>query len=306
MNSSFFSGKRIPVISFAILTIITVCSVLFVIGFLIYAAAPVLMKEGFNFIIGTEWNYDTSTYGIALFLVTTVILTAVTLVIAFPLGLLTAIYLAEWAPASVSNILRPVIELLVGIPSVVYGLFAAHILAPILVLYLKPAAQSLSFIPLFRDPAPMLGEGLILTAFILTIMILPTIVALSQDAMASVPRELREGSYALGTTKWETIKMVIIPVALPGIVTSFVLGLMRAMGETMAVVMILGNIYQVPVSLFDRGYAMTSKIMNDIPFWIALDEPRSALFAIAFVLFLLEFLCVAIIRKFIKQSGNRK
>lgn len=306
MNSSFFSRGKIPALSFAVLTILTVCSVVFVIGFLLYAAAPVLMKEGFNFIIGTEWNYDTNTYGIALFLITTVILTAVTLVMAFPLGLLTAVYLTEWAPVSVSNVLRPIIELLVGIPSVVYGLFAAHILAPVLVLHIKPMARSLNFIPFFRDPTPMLGEGLLLTAFILTIMILPTIVALSQDAMAAVPRELREGSYALGTTKWEAIRTVIIPVALPGIVTSFVLGLMRAMGETMAVVMVLGNVHQIPTSLFDRGYAMTSKILNDIPFWIALDEPRSALFAIAFVLFLMEFLCIAAIRRFIRQSVIRK
>ena len=231
-----------------------------------------------------------------IFLVNTILLTLLTIVIACPIGLLTAIYLSEWAPPSVERVMRPAIELLVGIPSVVFGIFGYFILRSFFVDDLNP------FLITFFGWIPFIGhnigtgESMLLAATILTIMVLPTIVALSQEAIKAVPAEFREGSFALGATKWETIRFVVLPAALSGIITSVVIAIMRAMGETMAVVMVIGNSPQIPGSILDMGYVMTSKILNDIGYYIVDQEPRSALFGLAAAIFLIEIVMVGIIR----------
>lgn len=290
-------NSTLPGKAFLASTIFTGFIVLFLIGFVFYTAAPVLGKEGIGFVTGTTWSYENHQYGIGLFIAGTLILTAVTMVIAFPLGIFTAIFLAEWAPVWLERIMRPSIELLVGIPSVVYGIFGFFVLENIFQDYVDPFIDgTLGFIPIFRDTHPSSGSGVLLASTVLAIMILPTIVTLSQEAMRAVPQDYREASYALGATKWETIKKVVIPTAISGIITGVVLGLMRAMGETMAVVMLLGNSAHVPVSILDTGYAMTSKILNDIGFYCMFPEPLSALFAIGAVLFVIEMVFVAVIR----------
>ena len=182
-------------------------------------------------------------------------MTAVTMAIAVPVGVLTAIYLAEWAPRWMEGILRPLIELLVGIPSVVYGIFGFFILEKFFQRYIDPAISGTlgKLIPFLHDTSPTDGSGFLLASSVLAIMILPTIIAISQEAMQAVHAEHREGSLALGATKWETIKHVVIPIAFPGIVTAIILGMMRAMGETMAVVMLIGNTAKIPGSVFDTG-----------------------------------------------------
>ena len=276
---------------------ITAFLVFVIIGFLLYTAAPVLEMSGIGFITTSVWNYDTHQYGILIFLIDTIILTALTLALAVPVGIFTAMYLAEWAPAWLEKILRPLVELLVGIPSVVYGFFGLLILSNFFVDDLNPFVnQFLGFIPIFRNVHPTFHVGLILTATILAVMVIPTIVALSQDSMRGVPDEYREASIALGATRWETLKNVVIPAAFPGIVTAVILAMMRAMGETMAVVMLMGNTPVIPSSVFDEGYTMTAKILNDIMYNVALPEPRAALFGIAVVLFLMEILAVAGVR----------
>jgi phosphate transport system permease protein len=206
-------------------------------------------------------------------------------------------YLAEWAPAWMERILRPLVELLVGIPSVVYGLFGLLILSNFFVDYLNPLVDHiLGFIPVFRNIHPESHVSILLSATILAVMVIPTIVALSQDAMKGVPDEYREASVALGATRWETMRYVIIPAAFPGIVTAVILAMMRAMGETMAVVMLIGNSPKIPSSVFDMGYTMTAKILNDILWNISDPEPRAALFGIAVVILLMEILAVAGVR----------
>jgi phosphate transport system permease protein len=277
---------------------ITASFVFLIIGFLIYVAAPVLATSGIGFILNNAWDYDTHQYGIAIFIIDTIILTLMALLIAVPSGIFTAIFLAEWAPAWLEQIIRPCIELLVGIPSVVYGLFGIFIFGRILSSNVYPLISSTlgSFIPFFYADEYSVRTGFLLTAIILAVMILPTIIVLSQDAIRSVPHEYREASLALGATRWETIKNVIIPVASAGIVTSIVLAMMRAMGETMAVVMLLGNIPQIPATIFDSGYVMTSKILLDIGYRMAEPEARSALFGIGVVIFVMEFFAVALVR----------
>ena len=276
---------------------LSACFVFAIIGFLIYAAAPVLETSGIGFITNSVWDYSTNQYGIFVFLVDTILLTALTLALAVPVGILTAMYLAEWAPAWMEKILRPLVELLVGIPSVVYGLFGFLILSNFFTDFFNPAIDHLfGFIPLFRNVHPNFHVGLLLAATVLTIMIVPTIVALSQDAMKDVPDEYREASIALGATRWETIRNVVIPAAFPGIVTAIILAMMRAMGETMAIVMLMGNTPVIPSSIFDQGYTMTAKILNDIMYWVSFPEPRAAIFGIAVVLFFMEVLAVAGVR----------
>ncbi len=268
---------------------------LFIIGFIFYIASPVLAREGLSFIFGTVWSYETSTYGIFPFLIGTLILTVVTLLIAVPISMLTAIFLAEWAPRWMEGILRPLIELLVGIPSVVYGIFGYFVLQFYFRDYINPLLSSTlgNVFPFFSDPTPGSGMGILLASTVLSIMVLPTIIAISQESLQAVHAEHREASMALGATKWETIKWVVIPVAFPGIITAFILGMMRAMGETMAVVMLIGNTAIIPGSVMDTGYAMTSKMLNDLGYYGSVPEYRSALYGIAAVLFTIEIFLVA-------------
>jgi len=290
------SAGRPEIVIFGIAGI-TACSVLLIMGFIGATAAPVLMKEGLGFLTGTVWNFESGSYGIVIYFLGTLVLALLTLVLAIPLGLLTAVYLAEWAPARLEQVLRPAIELLVGIPSVVFGIFALFVLEPFFRDFVDPAiANTLGVIPWFHNDMPQSGATVLLAACVLAIMVMPTIVVLSQEAMKSVPQGMKEASLALGATRWETMRGIVFPVAFPGIVTGIILALMRAMGETMAVAMILGGTSQIPSSVLGSAYPMTVKILNDINFWIAMDEPRSALFGIAFVLLILEIGFVGIIR----------
>ena len=271
--------------------------ILVIIGFIVYTAAPVLETSGISFITSSVWDYGTHQYGIFVFLVDSIILTVLTLVIAVPIGLLTAMFLSEWAPSWLEKILRPLVELLVGIPSVVYGFFGLFIFSNYFTGFLYPVIDRVAgFIPLFRVTHPNFHVGLFIAAAILALMVIPTIVALSQDAMRGVPDEYREASFALGATRWETIRNVVLSAAFPGIVTAIILAMMRAIGETMAVVMLMGNVAIIPASLFDVGYPMTAKILNDILFYVAEPEPRAALFGIAVVIFLFEAIAVAGVR----------
>jgi phosphate transport system permease protein len=280
--------------------------VLLIIGFLLYSALPALRLSGIGFITGTVWDYDTHQYGMLIFLMDTLILTALTLIIAVPCGILTAIYLAEWAPDWLERVLSTLVQLLVGIPSVVYGLFGLLILSNFFRDFLNPFLDRyLGFIPLFKNLHPNIAVGLLLTASILAVMIFPTIVALSQDALRGVAGEYREASLALGTTRWETIRHVVLPAAFPGIVTAVVLAMMRAMGETMAVAMLMGNSVKIPSSIFDTGITMTAKILNDILWNIGDPEALAALFGMAFVLFIMEILAVGGLRLFCSWLRKR-
>ena len=292
-----------PHLFFLSSAIVTGLIVILMFGFIFWTAIPVFRLEGPNFILGTVWNYQLNQYGILLFIVGTVVVTISTLVLAVPLGILTAIFLAEFAPPSVEKILRPLIELLVGIPSIVYGIFGFLFLRYFFMDYSDPFIDKiLGFIPFFRNVDIAGGNNILLAAVILTIMVIPTIIALSQDAMRAVPSEYREGSLALGATRWETTIRVVIPAAWSGIITSIVLAMMRAMGETMAVVMVAGNSAQIPTSILSPVYPMTAKMLNDIGDYMGTLYPQSALFGIAAVLFAIEILFVITARLISKYT----
>jgi phosphate transport system permease protein len=289
---------------FSLCTIVTVFVSIFFILYIFYAAWPVFKNEGINFILGSTWDYKNEVYGILPLIIGTIVLTIVTMLIACPISIFTAIYLAEFAPKLISSIMRSTIDLLVGIPSVVYGIFGFFMLKNIFGNYIDPFLNNvLGFIPFFNNVHPGEGTGILLASTILAIMILPTIIAIAEESLRSVNQEYKEASYALGSNHWETIKKIILPTALPGILTGVILGMMRAMGETMAVVMLIGTAWHIPTSIMDYAYPMTSKIVNDIPYYMAFDGPRSALLGIAAVLFILELLFIGVVKL---VGGTRK
>jgi phosphate transport system permease protein len=226
-----------------------------------------------DFIFGMEWypTSDPPSFGIFPLIIGSLIVTFMATVIAVPLGVLAAIYISEIAPASIKEILKSVIELLAGLPSVVLGFFGMVIIAP----WLQET---------FDLPT---GLNIINASVILAIMAIPTISSISEDALYSVPREFKEASYALGATKFETIIQVIIPAAMSGISTAVMLGMARVIGETMVVLMVAGGAAAIPGSIFDSVRPMPASIaaeMGEAPFRSAHYQ---ALFAIGTVLFFL-------------------
>lgn len=290
--------ERLPetlFLMFALITaLVTICFILFI----FYQAIPVFQSQGFNYLLSSVWDYGTNQYGIRTYIGGTIMLTMVTLALAVPLGVFTAIFLAEYASSQVASVMRPLIEMLVGIPSVVYGIFGLIVLEDIFQNYIDVYLSKIFwFSPFFQDVNPSMGDSLLLAATVLAIMILPTITTVAADSMRSVSKDYKEASYSLGATHWETIRKVVLPTASSGILAGIVLGLMRAMGETMAIVMLYGNSPNIPSSLLDTGFAMTSKILNDITTWLIMDQPRSALFGIAAVLFGIEIIFVFIAKR---------
>ncbi len=226
-----------------------------------------------DFIFGMEWypTYEPPSFGIFPLIIGSLIVTFMATIIAVPLGVLAAIYISEIAPASIKEILKSVIELLAGLPSVVLGFFGMVIIAP----WLQET---------FDLPT---GLNIINASVLLAIMAIPTISSISEDALYSVPREFKEASYALGATKFETITQVIVPSALSGISTAVMLGMARAIGETMVVLMVAGGAAAIPGSIFDSVRPMPASIaaeMGEAPFRSAHYQ---ALFAIGIVLFFL-------------------
>jgi phosphate transport system permease protein len=240
-----------------------------------------------EFFFTTDWSPDAEVpkFGAFSFLYSTLLLTLLSVVIAIPLALSGAIFMAEIAPKWMREILRPAADLFVGIPSVVYGLIGITIIIP----YLSRV---------FGGP----GYGIFPAALILAIMIMPTIMSISEDAMRSLPRNLKEASFALGATRWQTIWRVLVPAARPGIITGVVLGMGRAIGETMAVFMVIGNSPKIPHSLLDSTTVLTTAIVKDMGNTFYGTPWNNALYLMALVLLLVSLSLIIIIRVVSKRS----
>ena len=212
-----------------------------------------------DFVTGTTWDPVAGIYSALPYIVGTILSSLLALLIAAPIGLLTAIFLAEMAPVRLATPLIFMIELLAAIPSVVFGLWGVFVLAP----FLRDTVEAwivstLGWIPFLSGPT--FGIGLFSAGVILAIMILPTIVSISREVIRSVPDSQREAMVALGATRWETVTRAVVPYARSGIVGAVILGLGRALGETMAVTMIIGNGQKIPTRLFDQAQTIASKI----------------------------------------------
>jgi phosphate transport system permease protein len=214
---------------------------------------------GLSFLTGTTWDPIAAVYGAMPFIVGTILSSLIAILLATPIGILTAIFLAELAPRRVAIPLTFAIELLAAIPSVVYGLWGVFVLGPFLSNTVEAwLVGALGWIPIFAGPP--FGVGLFAAGVILTLMILPTIVALSRDVITAVPDSQREAMLALGATRWEMITKSVLPYARSGIFGAIILGLGRALGETMAVTMVIGNRPQIPQTVFDSAQTIASQI----------------------------------------------
>ncbi len=247
-----------------------------------------------NFVKGTTWDPVTGVFGALPFIYGTLVTAFVSLLIATPLGIGTAIFLAELSPKWLRRTLQPLVELLAGIPSVIYGLWGIFVLSPLMANTVEPFLQNnFGFLPIFAGYP--LGIGVLTASIILSIMIVPFITSVSTEVLSTVPVPLKEGMYALGATRWETLKKISLPFAKSGIWGSVILALARALGETMAVTMVIGNTPQISKSLLDPGYSMAAVIANEFT-EATTASYLSALIAIAFILLLITILVNAVAR----------
>ena len=241
---------------------------------LITQGIPIVKTVGIGeFLFGTHWypTHENAEFGILPMIYGSLIITAGALLFAAPLSILSALFIAEIAPFWLRETIKPVIELLAGIPSVIYGLFGAIFIAPIV--------QKVFNIPT--------GLTAFSAALILGIMVLPTVTSIVEDALTSIPKEYREAALAVGATKWETMTKITLPAAASGISTALILGIGRAIGETMAVLMVAGGSPRIVLSLLKPARAMTSTIAAEMAETVIGSDHYYALFGIAIVLFIM-------------------
>jgi phosphate transport system permease protein len=263
-----------------ICAILSAVSVLLITIFIFKAGLPLMWKYGvWDFITGTTWSPTNGKFGILPLITGTLSVTLGALVIGIPMGIAGAIALAEILPKKAARVFKSAVELLAGIPSVVYGFFGLIVMVPAIRTVILPIFQ------VFDPKAASTGFSILAGSVILAIMILPTIVSISENAITSVPREYREASLALGANKMETIIRVILPAAKSGIIASIILGMGRAIGETMAVLLITGNMPKVPGGILDSVATLTGTIAMEMGY--AGPEHQQALFAVGIVLFMI-------------------
>jgi phosphate transport system permease protein len=260
-------------------------------------------KFGFHFLFTRVWDPLLDQYGALPFIYGTLVTSGVALFVSVPLGIGAAIFLAELAPARVSDTLEFFIDLLAAVPSVIYGLLGTLALIPLMRDYIQPGLKkSLGFLPLFSGPT--YGLGFLTAGVVLAIMVIPYIISVSREVLLSVPRDQREAALALGSTRWESTWKVVVPFARTGIMGSIFLALARALGETMAVTMVVGNVVAISPSLFSPGYSIAAVIANEF------TEATGALYTAALielglVLFFLTFILNGLARILIVVTSQR-
>ncbi|MGG4409173.1 phosphate ABC transporter permease subunit PstC [Niallia taxi] len=235
-----------------------------------------------EFLISTNWNPtdpESPMYGALPFIFGSFAVTMLAALVAAPLGIGGAIFMTEIAPSWGKKILQPVIELLVGIPSVVYGFIGLTVL-----------------VPFIREHVGGLGFSLLSGTIVLAIMILPTVTTIATDAMATLPKSLREGSYALGATRWQTIRKVLVPAALPSLLTAIVLGMARAFGEALAVQMVIGNTRIIPGSILDPAGTLTTIITLNMGHTTYGSVENNTLWSMGLILLVMSFAFILLIR----------
>lgn len=272
---------------FLVAACISIVSVVLICLFLFVNGVPAMAKIGvFDFLLGQKWKPSNDLYGILPMILGSIYVTAGAIVIGVPIGILTAVFMARYCPKGLYKILKPAIDLLAGIPSVVYGFFGLVVI-----------------VPLMRDLFGGTGTSILTASILLGIMILPTIIGVSESAIRAVPESYYEGALALGATHERSIFRSVLPAAKSGILAGVVLGVGRAIGETMAVIMVAGNQPRMPSGLLDGVRTLTSNIVMEMGY--AADLHREALIATAVVLFvfiLLINLCFSLI----KRKGNKQ
>jgi phosphate transport system permease protein len=245
-------------------------------------------KFGLHFFVTQVWDPIMDEYGALPFVYGTLVTSGVALLIAVPLGIGAAIFLAELAPPRISDTLQFFIDLLAAVPSVIYGLMGVFIIVPLMRVVIFPALNKpFGYLPIFKGPS--YGVGFMTAGMVMAIMVIPYIISVSREVLLSVPRDQREAALALGSTRWESTWKVVLPFAKTGIMGSIFLALARALGETMAVTMVIGNTPKIAASLFAPGYSIAAVIANEFTEATG-DMYLQALVELGLVLFLLTFI----------------
>ena len=278
-----------------VLTSLPAFLVLLILTGLFLRSRPILAeKPFFSLILSPTWSPLRGDFGLLPFLLGTLWVTFIALAIAVPVSLLTAVYLSEYAPRFIREFTKPLIDLLAGLPSVIYGVWGVLLVVPLVGRLIAPVFGIQSS-----------GYSLLAGGIVLAIMIFPTIISVSLEVFSSIPDQMREASLSLGATKWETVRHVVLKKGLQGIVAAVVLGLSRAFGETMAVLMVVGNIARVPHSVFDAGYPLPALIANNYGEMMSVPFYDAALMLAAAVL-LLVVLIFNILARLILVRVNRR
>ena len=266
------------------------------------ASEESISKFGLGFITGTNWDPVREIFGALPFIYGTVVSSLLALVLAVPVSLGVAIFLSELAPAWLRGPVGFLVELLAAVPSVVYGLWGIFALAPFLREVVEPfLGKTLGFLPLFQGPHQ--GFGMLAGGIILAIMITPTISSVSREVLRAVPATLREAALGLGATRWEAVRMAVLPYARSGLVGATILGLGRALGETMAITMVIGNRAEISASLFAPSYTMASVIANEFTEATG-DVYLAALAEIGLLLFVVTVLLNIVARLLVWRVGR--
>ena len=285
-----------------IISLVVIALLLGIIFVLVQAAWPAIKAGGFTFLFSKEWNPVEDRYGALPFIFGTLVTSLVALLIATPVSILIALFITEYLPKSVSRIVSLLVEMVAAIPSIVFGLWGVFYLAPFVKKVLAPMLKThLGFLPLFQGPS--FGIGILTAALILSIMIVPTISSICRSIFELVPDHQKEASYALGSTKYEMIKLAILSPSISGISSAVVLGLGRALGETMAVTMLIGNSPVISASLFSPAATMASVMANE---YADANTPLhiSSLCYLALLLFLITFLSNLFARTIVKSFSK--
>ncbi|MBN2014228.1 MAG: phosphate ABC transporter permease subunit PstC [Candidatus Altiarchaeota archaeon] len=277
----------------AILLLFSVTAILIlslILIFLFNEGLPLFQKTGItDFLFGDRWIPAENLYGAFPFIVSALLVTLGAMLIAIPLGVSCAVFLAEIAPRWARDLMRPAIELLAGIPSIIYGLFALVVI-----------------VDLIRIPFNLAnGETILAGSIILAVMVLPIIISISQDSIEAVPRAYREGSYAMGATDWQTINRVVVPAARRGVIAGIILGSGRAAGETMALALVIGNAEKLPMSLLEPGETLTTAILLEMGEAVIGSLHYNALFCLGIIPFTVVLIMSIISSRLIKKGVGR-
>jgi phosphate transport system permease protein len=274
--------------SFFIISFLPLAVLLIILVALFNRSLPILVtKPLWELLAGKIWSPARGEFGFFPFIAGTFWVTVVAMLIVVLPSLLCAIYLVEYAHSATRSIMKPLLDILAAIPSVIYGIWGMITIVPIVEDYIAPFIDRwFGYIPLFKANNPT-GFGILAGGIVLAVMVTPLIVAVAYEVLESVSHGLREASLALGSTRWQTVKYVVLPRALPGIIAAIVLGFSRALGETMAVLMVVGNVPKVPSSIFDPAYPLTALIANNYGEMLSIPLYDAALLGAAFVLLLM-------------------
>ena len=282
------NGEQVAKGLLTVVAFSALASLLLIAVFIFKEGLPFMFKVGLrDFLFSSDWNPQAGKFGIFSMIVSSLYVTLGAMLIGAPLGIAGAIFLNEFLPRRVMRIIKPTIELLAGIPSVVFGFLGVMVLAPFIREYMGGP-----------------GLSILAASIILGIMILPTVISISTDAIAAVPNSYREGALALGATRWQSVHMVILKAARSGIIASVILAMGRSLGETMAVIMVAGNTVRIPPSLTDPVRTLTANIALEMS--NATGLAREALFATGIVLFVLIMILNAIAISAMKSKGGKR